>query len=253
MPWFKVDDGFASSRQILSIPPRHRTKAAGLWVLAGAWSAKELTDGFIPDYVLRDLAATVHTADQLVQAGLWERVSNGYNFVAWASYQFTKSQVTAHRANDVERKRRARERAEQLKAQRAEQEEQENVRPESARVPPRIPPGIRAASALPDQTRPDQTHISNHLGGNLTLEGPPRRCPRHLNLTDPPPCGACADARRLADEWQATLTAERERAKASHRAVIESCSHCDANGFIELDDDTLTHCDHTPTRQETSA
>lgn len=35
-------------------------------------------------------------------------------------------------------------------------------------------------------------------------EPPPRKCPRHLDVRSPGPCGACADARRDHDEWVRT-------------------------------------------------
>jgi len=48
-------------------------------------------------------------------------------------------------------------------------------------------------------------------GGSVTATTtrPPRRCKKHLNDDDPPNCGQCADARKLADAWQApTLSAK---------------------------------------------
>lgn len=32
-------------------------------------------------------------------------------------------------------------------------------------------------------------------------EAPPRRCPKHIEDPDPPPCGACKEARLKADAW----------------------------------------------------
>jgi predicted RNA-binding Zn-ribbon protein involved in translation (DUF1610 family) len=48
-------------------------------------------------------------------------------------------------------------------------------------------------------------------GGSVTATTtrPPRRCKKHLNDDDPPNCGQCADARKLADVWQPpTLSAK---------------------------------------------
>jgi hypothetical protein len=242
MPWFKVDDGFASSRQILSIPPRHRTKAAGLWVLAGAWSAKELTDGYVPEYVLRDLCATPATAAHLVAAGLWEKTEGGWNFVGWSKFQFTKSRVMEHRQNEVERKRRARERSEQIKAQRAGQQNVDNVRSLSAPDTGRNPAGIRVTSALPDQTRPDPLPITTYLGGEVTSVG--ARCPRHIDDPDPPPCGACADARRANDTAKQTAQLQRQAQLAANRAAIDACTHCDDHGLFEIADNQMARCPH---------
>ena len=46
-------------------------------------------------------------------------------------------------------------------------------------------------------------------GTRATTTRPPRRCKKHINDDDPPNCGQCADARKLADSWQApTLSAK---------------------------------------------
>lgn len=108
MPWFRVDDGFSSSRQVLSITKRQRAAAVGLWTLAGAWSAHELTDGYVPDYMLSELAGTRGSAECLVAAGLWDQMENGYVFRQWSKYNPTADQVRSDRAAAREKKRRQR-------------------------------------------------------------------------------------------------------------------------------------------------
>lgn len=82
--WFKVCNSLAQHRKALEAG----TEAIGLWTLAGAWSCGQLTNGFIPDYALARLAANAEAlASRLVQAGLWERVENGYQFHEWTEYQ----------------------------------------------------------------------------------------------------------------------------------------------------------------------
>jgi hypothetical protein len=109
MPWFKVDDGFTNSKPVLRIPRKYRTSAIGLWTLAGAWAAKELTDGFIPEYLLEELASTPAIAAHLVKAELWEIVDGGWNFIGWTKYQPTREFVMAEREREAERKRKYRE------------------------------------------------------------------------------------------------------------------------------------------------
>lgn len=151
MAWFKVDDGFANSRPVLRIPRRYRMAAVGLWTLAGTWSAKELTDGFIPDYVVEELGGSAALADHLVRAGLWERVGDGYQLIGWEKYQPTKAQVLARRSDEAERKKRARE------AYRKASEQQESSGVRSGHPPDtvRSPQSVRARSEHPDPTRPD--------------------------------------------------------------------------------------------------
>lgn len=108
MPWFNVDDGFSNSKPVLRIPRRYRCTAIGLWTLAGSWSAKELTDGFIPDHALEEFASNASIAGHLVKAGLWSKVSGGWQFEGWEKWQKTKEQVLAFRATEAERKRNAR-------------------------------------------------------------------------------------------------------------------------------------------------
>ena len=82
MVWFKVDDGFAFHRKTVAAG----NKAIGLWARAGSWSAQHLTDGFIPDHMIRSLDGTVTDARRLVEVALWCRVDGGYQagVVRWA-------------------------------------------------------------------------------------------------------------------------------------------------------------------------
>lgn len=123
MAWFKMDDGFANSKPVLKIPRRYRLQAVGLWALAGTWSAKEETDGFIPEYVLEELCGTPGIAGQLVQAGLWEIVNGsssdpvgivstsssnpqlpGWIYRNWSKYQPTKAELEENREKERIRK-----------------------------------------------------------------------------------------------------------------------------------------------------
>lgn len=72
MPWFKVDDGLPDHPKVLLAG----NAAMGLWVRAGAWSMKHLTDGFIPEAFVR-LLGTAKEARALVTAGLWVKVEGG--------------------------------------------------------------------------------------------------------------------------------------------------------------------------------
>ncbi|QDH85084.1 hypothetical protein SEA_DARDANUS_47 [Gordonia phage Dardanus] len=95
---------------MLSIPKRQRAAAVGLWVLAGAWSARELTDGYVPDFMLAELSGTKALAGCLVDAGLWDRLDNGFIFRQWSKYNPTGEQVRSDRrrkADWVARKRSA--------------------------------------------------------------------------------------------------------------------------------------------------
>ena len=117
MAWFKVDDGFHSSRKLLAIPKRARFAAAGLWATAGSWCADQLTDGHVPDYMIDVWGAPPSAPQSLVNVGLWERESGGYLFCNWHEYQPSKADVDAERAASSERMRELRARRKQKKPQ----------------------------------------------------------------------------------------------------------------------------------------
>jgi hypothetical protein len=99
MPWFKVDDSFDSHPKVVTAGLR----SIGLWVKAGPWCARLLTDGFVPVHMLRVWGATKRDAAGLVSAGLWDAVEGGYQFHDWHEYQPTSSQVKDQRKATAER------------------------------------------------------------------------------------------------------------------------------------------------------
>ncbi len=110
MSWFKVDDKFHGSKEVKLIPREHRAAAIGLWTLAGSWCSDHLNDGWVPDYMLDEFAATVEHAEALVTAKLWTRRRGGYQFRNWAKWQQTRADVLEKRAAVTERVRKHRER-----------------------------------------------------------------------------------------------------------------------------------------------
>lgn len=108
--WFRVDDTFAFHPKAVAAG----NAACGLWARAGAWSAQQLTDGFIPDHVVRTLDGEKDAA-KLVKAGLWKKENGGYRFHEWAqeNRNWTRAQVEARRKTDRDRKAAARERRQQ--------------------------------------------------------------------------------------------------------------------------------------------
>ena len=166
MAWFKIDDGFYSSRKVLSIPRNVRLQAIGIWTLAGAWSAKELTDGIVPGYVLEELGCTTRIREALIEASLWldqavtkpspsvdQALTNASSplepvaFHDWNVYQPTRAQVEEYRANERERKAKAR-----------------SVRADKVRNPVGIREVSHAETVLPDPTTTKpQTKTSNEV------------------------------------------------------------------------------------------
>jgi hypothetical protein len=154
MTWFKVDDSFHSHPKVLATSPA----ALGLWVVAGAWSGANLTDGFVPDSaLLRLLPDSAELADVLVTAGLWRRAKGGYRFHDWGDYNPNSSDVKKER--DA-----ARERMRNLRAKRKPAGQSGNRSGEHGA-------NVRAKFTDRSQPRPDPTRSSPN--GELKQDAPP--------------------------------------------------------------------------------
>lgn len=181
MPWFYVDDGFSDSRPVLNMPSRYRLAACGLWVLAGAWSAKEETDGFIPEAKLRDLGATPEVVRVLTSgvAPLWQRDDNAAaierrrvgnaTFLHWSKWQKTRAELVARREADVRRQRNHRRKGrDTLSSENREMSQRDSgVTNRDAEAPPAgechsvtpldVTRDVHARPRGPDPTRPEKT------------------------------------------------------------------------------------------------
>jgi hypothetical protein len=209
MAWFKVDDGFFSSRKVTSIPRSRRWSAVGLWTIVGTWCAKELTDGHVPRYQFDELGGNLRDAEALVASGLWIITNDGWQFHDWSEYQPTREEVLKAREKDAERQR---------------------VR----RTSTRTPNGQSSESRHPGPARPDPTttNSSNEVSRAGTT-GP--WCARHPGGTDEP-CGGCRTA-RIAFEATERSQLEAKRDKTPHtRAARRGDGHkCvdDGNGWCK--------------------
>lgn len=87
--WFKVDDQLATHPKVV----RAGNAAMGLWVRAGSWSARWLTDGYVPADVLATFGATGRQAELLDRAGLWVKDMDGWRFHDWHEFQPTAEDV----------------------------------------------------------------------------------------------------------------------------------------------------------------
>lgn len=171
MTWFKVDDGLHSHRKVLAIPRSGRAAAMGLWVLAGAWSADNLTDGRIPAYMVAELGCTARNAQHLVTVNLWIEVDGDYQFHAWTEpgRQPTRAEIEANR--EAERKRKAEYRS-RMASQR------DNDRSPSG-TDNGTPTGVR--TPRPDPTRPDPV-VPSELPTDGADKPPPK--PRRSRVQD---------------------------------------------------------------------
>jgi hypothetical protein len=99
MTWFKIDDSFYDHPKVFDAPDC----AVALWTRAGAWSARNLTEGFVPTGMPARLCDDPDTAvKELLRRGLWLRTSGGYRFHDWGTYQPSKESVQDLRAKRAE-------------------------------------------------------------------------------------------------------------------------------------------------------
>ena len=143
MAWFKVDDNFYDHPKVdeLSI------EAVGAWLLCGTYSARHLTDGYIPTRRAYRMGATDNVIQELIDAELWHVVEGGYQFHNWSEYQPTRESVEEARQKERDRKREYRR---NKRGQYAGQ--QQDVPEVSQRDSTR---DSQRPSVQPDPTRPD--------------------------------------------------------------------------------------------------
>lgn len=112
MTWARLDDGFPEHPKVLSVGPFGLT----VFVRALCYSARNLTDGFIPNAAIVsftvDFARTsraAHAVDwpaRLVAAGLWDEATGGYRIHDYLSYNPSKEKVLAERKAVADRVKR---------------------------------------------------------------------------------------------------------------------------------------------------
>jgi hypothetical protein len=99
MTWFKVDDSFYDHPKVFDAPDA----AVALWVRAGCWAARNLTDGKVPSKLPARLCDDPETAvSELLSRGLWEEFEDGYRFRDWTDYQPSAERVKATRVARAE-------------------------------------------------------------------------------------------------------------------------------------------------------
>jgi len=113
MTWFRIDDQFYDHPKVVALFDGAEPEAAiALWVLAGAWCARHLTDGLVPRGQVRRLGVAngPAAAAELVRVGLWANADEGYLFNDWTDWNPSRDEVETKRAQNREKVRRHRER-----------------------------------------------------------------------------------------------------------------------------------------------
>lgn len=246
MPHFFVDDQFPNSEEVLAIPARHRLAAVGLWTLCGAWSANRLTDGFIPDEVLRRFGATKTLIDCLINdASLFEPhtqgTTQGMQMTNWTRWQRTRASVKAYRAKQAEKQRKLRKRrkprptSEDAEAYPSDTHGYEKPRTQGSSQTPVPKPKSYGNFG-------GETNVSN--GQACEQKPPPEFCSTHMPNGTAAPCGACGAAKQRRQTWETEQRRKQSEQRAAARAVRDACPDCDELGWLLHTDDAI-HCDHS--------
>ncbi|MDK4337271.1 hypothetical protein [Corynebacterium accolens] len=274
MTWFKVDDSFYDHPKFLDVP----NASIGLWVKAGAWCGKHLTDGVIPASQVKRFKGTKSQIDALISVGIWEQCEseNGakaYRFHDWNEYQPTRKRVLKEREDGAERQRKSRHQ------KRQDQQESENVTRDSHVTPSRDSHEChKGVSQRPGPARPDPSFTwgtdsqpsngdqgTGEQAGEISLNelAAATRRARQAGISDsaikagtqefnrrPTPKGPGLLRTLINDAWQQEQDSHAHtEAKAQRRQAIADCDLCDENGMRDTGNG-LTRCNHKPPRKK---
>jgi len=114
--WARLDDGLIDHRKVYiageAIGKNGAAIAIGLFAVGLMWSARHLTDGYLPRAVVksfRHVDRPLAVAAALTKAGLWDRNGSGWKIHDYHHWNFSAAEVKAKRARDRQRKQAARE------------------------------------------------------------------------------------------------------------------------------------------------
>jgi len=149
MPHFRVDDGLDSHPKA----ERAGDEALGMWLRAGSWCMRYLTDGFVPDWWVRKQPKGFAKAKKLVAAGLWH---DGAEREGEKGYQFHEF-VGPGRQDSREKVEADRELA-RLRKQKSRRESRQESRVESHRDTPELGDGNQPETGVKNSDTKGTTH-----------------------------------------------------------------------------------------------
>lgn len=225
MSWFPVDDAFHGH------PKARRAgfEAIGLWTVAGSYCMAYLTDGFVPEWFVKEKPKGLALAKRLITAELWRPSEKdgeqGFQFHDWKP-ECTKAHVMAMR--EAARLRKAKQRESHRESRGTDD--------------------VTHAS-VPSTTQPNPTQPINPLvdsGGVVTQVEPPEKCPRHVGKGwVPEACPDCAALKRAHDAWKQQQDENQLAARRRAKEIRDNCRLCHGTNQVEIDDaGTVRKCNH---------
>jgi hypothetical protein len=244
--WFRVDDTFPDHPKVLELPDC----AVALWTRAGAWSARNLTDGFIPGRLIARYCEDPERAvDALVRNGLWVSTPDGLRFHDWADYNPTKDLVDVRRKIDRDRKKVARSgspvvlpesgrnpngRQSDSGQTTGHEVSEDHVRSDSDWNPL----GVRAESSRPDPEMPPPEGGAAFRGEGKQDPTTARSKTDRFGHDDSQRPKSRPSASAPTSRSSSTRSDPRQRAAAREQAIA-ACGRCDERGYIGA-----AVCDH---------
>lgn len=245
MSWFPVSDNAHSHPKMR----KAGLEAVGLWSLSGSWSMDNLTDGFIPEWFVKQFPRGMAVAKQLVAAGLWKpgkkNGDSGWWFHDWKP-ECTKAEIEKAREQARLRKRKSREAREAESADVTPSVTRDRTR--DSHVPSRRPSRGCLGPTQPNPTQPIDPLVD--LGGRVTevtaREANSRpSCAKHPNGNPADvPCVGCAKVREWSREHAAEIAADELEAKRRRRDIADNCPDCRGTNLVEVGDDEVRKCEH---------
>ena len=231
MSWFPVDDAAHSHPKMR----RAGLEAIGLWTVCGSFCMAYLTDGFVPEWFVKQHPRGMALAKRLVDASLWRAgingEDNGWWFHDWKT-ECTKERIEEARANARARKQKSRE---------SRTHGADDVTRDRTRDSP-----VSSRGCL-GPTQPNPTQPINNLvdlGGELTQVGEePPVCRRHPNGTETP-CGVCQRRRIWVQAADTAREGDELRKKRRARLAADNCPDCHGTNVIEVGDNAARKCNH---------
>lgn len=242
MSWFPVDDGAHSHPKMR----RAGLESLGLWAVSGSFCMAYLTDGFVPQWFVKQWPRGLVLAKRLVEAGLWtvgERDGeSGWWFHDWKP-ECTKERVEAAREQARIRKQKSREQQREQKRDRTQ--DSADLSRVTDTVTGRVTGRDCLVPAQPSPAQPISTSLVTSSGGVTEVDArdEPPPCRRHPNGTESP-CRACAAHRQWREQRDEADRANELLARRRARALADNCPDCHGTNLIEITDNRVRKCDH---------
>lgn len=232
MPWFNVDDGFFSHPKVSEL----NMSARGLWVTAGSYCARYLTDGRITPKQVRQLGGTAAQINKLIAAGLWNEDTDPDGSKVYVFHDYldaNRSKIQVEEQREKERKKK--------QDQRAGKTSTSSNQKLSLGDSPIFPQGRPATQSNPLQSpregnrvQGDQPASPFPVSETPPSDFDPKKCAQHQGVEYPPPCQGCKRAREQAEAEQAAHARadaqQRQETEAARRRDKSDCNLCDQNG-----------------------